>query len=86
MQARRAILDDYQNAALTFANRSKVENDINIRVFNEHLGDTDKVAATLDDFPIEAAGPEASHHDGNAQRRVDDIRAFLDVKPVRVLG
>ncbi len=52
MPLRCAILDDYQNVALTFADWSKVENDLEITVFNDHLGPTDKVIAALGDFPI----------------------------------
>ena len=33
-----AILDDYQNVALKVADWSKVKGDLDIKVFNEHLG------------------------------------------------
>jgi phosphoglycerate dehydrogenase-like enzyme len=52
MPLRCAILDDYQNVALTFADWSKVKGDIEIKVFNEHLGGGDKVVAALADFAI----------------------------------
>ncbi len=38
MPVRCAILDDYQNVALSMADWSKVEGDVEIKVFNEHLG------------------------------------------------
>src|SRR5579863_5320570 len=55
MPLRCAILDDYQNVALSFADWSKVSGDIDIKVFNEHLGSADQVIAALRDFPIVCA-------------------------------
>ena len=52
MPLRCAILDDYQNVALSFADWSKVAGDIDIKVFNEHLGSADHVIAALRGFPI----------------------------------
>ena len=42
MPLRCAILDDYQNVALSMADWSKVAGDLEIKVFNEHLGSPDK--------------------------------------------
>ncbi len=55
MPLRCAILDDYQNVALTMADWSKVAGDIDITVFNDHLGSADKVVAALKDFAIVCA-------------------------------
>ena len=55
MPLRCAILDDYQNVALSFADWSKVSGDIDIKVFNEHLGNADQVIAALKDFAIVCA-------------------------------
>jgi phosphoglycerate dehydrogenase-like enzyme len=55
MPVRCAILDDYQNVALSFADWSKVSGDLEIKVFNEHLGSADQVIAALKDFPIVCA-------------------------------
>ena len=55
MPLRCAILDDYQNVALTFADWSKVKADVEIKVFNEHLGSADKVVAALQGFAIVCA-------------------------------
>jgi phosphoglycerate dehydrogenase-like enzyme len=55
MRPRCAILDDYQDVALSMADWSKVANDIEIKVFNEHLGSADKVVAALKDFAIVCA-------------------------------
>ena len=55
MPLRCAILDDYQNVALTMADWSKVKGDIEIKVFNEHLGCPDHVVAALQGFAIVCA-------------------------------
>ena len=55
MPLRCAILDDYQNVALTMADWSKVAGDIDITVFNDHLGAADNVVAALKDFAIVCA-------------------------------
>ena len=54
MTLRCAILDDYQNVALSMADWSKVANDIEIQVFNEHLGAADEVVAALHGFASSA--------------------------------
>jgi phosphoglycerate dehydrogenase-like enzyme len=55
MPLRCAILDDYQNVALTMADWSKVEADVELKVFKEHLGAADEVVAALKDFAIVCA-------------------------------
>ena len=50
-----AILDDYQNIALSMADWSKVSGDLEIKVFNAHLGAADKVIAALQGFEIVCA-------------------------------
>jgi phosphoglycerate dehydrogenase-like enzyme len=55
MPFRCAILDDYQNVALSFADWSQVSGDLEIKVFNEHLGTADQVIAALEGFPIVCA-------------------------------
>jgi D-3-phosphoglycerate dehydrogenase len=55
MPLRCAILDDYQNVALSMADRSKLDAEIEITVFNEHLGSADKVIAALKGFAIVCA-------------------------------
>jgi phosphoglycerate dehydrogenase-like enzyme len=52
MVLRCAILDDYQNVALKLADWPKVKGDIEVKVFNEHLGGADKVIAALQGFQI----------------------------------
>lgn len=50
-----AILDDYQNVALSAADWSRVSGDLDIKVFNAHLGAADNVIATLQGFDIVCA-------------------------------
>ena len=50
-----AILDDYQNVALSAADWSKVSGDLEIEVFNAHLGAAEKVIAELQGFDIVCA-------------------------------
>jgi phosphoglycerate dehydrogenase-like enzyme len=55
MPVRCAILDDYQNVALSFADWSKVSGNVAIKVFNEHLGNADQVIDALKEFAIVCA-------------------------------
>jgi D-3-phosphoglycerate dehydrogenase len=52
MPMRCAILDDYQNVALKLADWSKIAKDVEVKVFNAPIGDTDAVIRTLNDFEI----------------------------------
>jgi len=51
-QIRIAILDDYQNVALSMADWSALNERAMITVFNDHLDSTDAVAARLQPFDI----------------------------------
>jgi phosphoglycerate dehydrogenase-like enzyme len=52
MAHRCAILDDYQNIALSSADWSPIKGEVDIKAFNAHLGGPDKVIAALQDFDI----------------------------------
>ena len=52
MTIRCAILDDYQDVALKLADWDKVKDRVEIKVFREHLGGSDKVIAALQGFEI----------------------------------
>jgi phosphoglycerate dehydrogenase-like enzyme len=47
-----AILDDYQNVALTMADWSRVESKADITVFTDHVGEPDAVVARLQPFDV----------------------------------
>jgi phosphoglycerate dehydrogenase-like enzyme len=54
MAYRCAILDDYQNVAMSLGDWSQVSKDVEVKVFNTPIGDNDKVVAALQDFDIVA--------------------------------
>jgi phosphoglycerate dehydrogenase-like enzyme len=47
-----AVLDDYQNVALSMANWSVLDGQATVTVFNDHFPDTDAVVAGLQPFDI----------------------------------
>ena len=49
---RAAILDDYQNCALTLADWSSIAKDVEVKVFTKPIGDDDAVIKTLQGFAI----------------------------------
>lgn len=49
---RAAILDDYQNCALTLADWSSISKDVEVKVFTKPIGDDDAVIKTLQGFAI----------------------------------
>jgi D-3-phosphoglycerate dehydrogenase len=49
---RAAILDDYQNCALTLADWSSIEKDVEVKVFTKPIGDDDAVIKALQGFAI----------------------------------
>jgi len=55
MAVRCAILDDYQDVALKSGDWSKLRGDVDIKVFNEHLGSAANVVAALQGFAIVVA-------------------------------
>jgi phosphoglycerate dehydrogenase-like enzyme len=52
MRYRCAVLDDYQNVALKLANWSKISGDVDVTVFDKHLGGPDEVHRALEEFHI----------------------------------
>src|SRR5579884_1945635 len=70
MAVRCAILDDYQNIALQVADWSKIKGDVELTVFNQHLGGSDKVVAALQDFEIVVAMRERT---GFPRRVIDAL-------------
>jgi D-3-phosphoglycerate dehydrogenase len=80
MAVRCAILDDYQNVVLKVADWSKVKGDVEITVFNEHLGSADQVVAALKGFAIVVAMRERT----GFPRRV--IEALPDLKLLITTG
>ena len=77
MPVRCAILDDYQNVALSFADWSKVSGDMEIKVFNEHLGTADQIIAALKGFPIVCAMRERTPFPRSVIDALPELRLLI---------
>ena len=72
-----AILDDYQNIALKMADWSKVTNDVDINVFNEHLGGADAVVKALQGFSIVSAMRERTAFPRAVIEKLPDLKLLM---------
>src|SRR5271154_7292152 len=77
MAVRCAILDDYQNVALKSADWSKVKGDLDIKVFNEHLGGPDNVIAALKGFQIVVAMRERTGFPRKVIEALPDLKLLI---------
>ncbi len=77
MAVRCAILDDYQNVALKSADWSKVKADVEIKVFNEHLGAGQSVIAALKDFAIIIAMRERTAFPGAVIEALPNLKLLI---------
>ena len=77
MTLRCAILDDYQNAALAMADWSKVTGDIDIKVFDRHLGSADNVVAALQGFAVVCAMRERTAFPRTVIERLPDLKLLI---------
>ncbi|HMK69444.1 MAG TPA: D-2-hydroxyacid dehydrogenase family protein [Xanthobacteraceae bacterium] len=77
MPLRCAILDDYQNVALSMADWSKVKDDVEIKVFNEHLGSQDRVVTALKGFAIVCAMRERTAFPRAVIEALPDLRLLI---------
>jgi phosphoglycerate dehydrogenase-like enzyme len=77
MAIRCAILDDYQNVALTLADWSTVRGDVDIKVFNEHIGGADQVAAALQGFAIVCAMRERTAFPRAVIEALPDLKLLI---------
>lgn len=81
-----AILDDYQSAALPSANWGGLGDDMEIHVFNKHLGnDQDTIAKTLEPFDILIAMRERTPFPGELIERLPNLK-FLVTTGMRNLA
>jgi D-3-phosphoglycerate dehydrogenase len=72
-----AILDDYQNIALKMADWSKVENDLDIKVFNQHLGGPDEVVKALQGYSIVSAMRERTGFPRAVIEKLPDLKLLM---------
>src|SRR5919108_3871461 len=72
-----AILDDYQDVTLKVADWSKVKGDLDIKVFNEHLGGPDNVVKALQDFEVVCAMRERTGFPRAVIEKLPDLRLLI---------
>ena len=72
-----AILDDYQNVALKIADWSKVAGDLDIKVFNEHLGSQENVVKALQGFDIVCAMRERTAFPRAVIEKLPDLKLLI---------
>jgi D-3-phosphoglycerate dehydrogenase len=72
-----AILDDYQNVALQMGDWSSVAADLEIKVFNSHLGSAESVVAALQGFPIVVAMRERTAFPRTVIEKLPDLRLLI---------
>ena len=72
-----AILDDYQNIALTAADWGSLAKDAEIVSFTDHLSDEDQVAARLKDFEIICAMRERTPFTGSLMAKLPNLKLLV---------
>src|SRR6266849_7153839 len=77
MRYRCAVLDDYQNVALSLADWSKVSGDVDIKVFNEPFKSTDEVHRALQGFHIIAMMRERTPFLRNTIEALPDLKLLI---------
>jgi phosphoglycerate dehydrogenase-like enzyme len=77
MNLRLAILDDYQNVALSSADWSKVSSDVQIEVFQDHLDDEKAVSERLKDFAIVCIMRERTPFTRSLIQRLPDLKLLV---------
>ena len=77
MAVRCAILDDYQNVVLKVADWSKLKGDVEVKVFNQHLGGADKVIAALQGFEIVVAMRERTGFPKQVIEALPDLKLLI---------
>jgi phosphoglycerate dehydrogenase-like enzyme len=76
-RTRCAILDDYQNVALNVTDWSKVAGDLDIKLFNQHLGGADNVIKALQGFPIVCAMRERTAFPRAVIEKLPDLKLLI---------
>lgn len=72
-----AILDDYQNVALSMADWSQVASDVDITVFNKHFTDRAEQVAAFRDFDIVVAMRERTPFDAEMVAALPKLRLLV---------
>lgn len=77
MTYRCAILDDYQNVALKYADWSKVTGDVEVKVFNEPFKSADEVVRALQGFQIVAMMRERTAFPRKTIEALPDLKLLI---------
>jgi phosphoglycerate dehydrogenase-like enzyme len=77
MAYRCAVLDDYQNVALSLADWSQVKGDVEVTVFNQVLGDLNAVAQALQGFHIVCAMRERTPFPRALLEKLPDLKLLV---------
>ncbi|MGB5757005.1 MAG: D-2-hydroxyacid dehydrogenase family protein [Acidimicrobiales bacterium] len=72
-----AILDDYQNVALTSADWSGLDGRVDVAVFNQHITDVEELIATLVDFEIIVAMRERTAFPREVVERLEALELLV---------
>jgi phosphoglycerate dehydrogenase-like enzyme len=72
-----AILDDYQNAALSFADWSPLGGKVAVQVFNDHLADRGALVERLRDFSIVVMIRERTRFDRALIESLPNLRLLI---------
>lgn len=72
-----AILDDYQNVALSMADWSKIEDAADITVFNDHIDGLDEVADRLAPFDVVAIMRERTPFPSELISRLPNLKLLV---------
>jgi D-3-phosphoglycerate dehydrogenase len=77
MPHRCAVLDDYQNIALSMADWSPVKSELDIKIFNEPFGGSEEVLKALQGFPIICAMRERTAFPRQVIEALPDLRLLI---------
>lgn len=77
MRYRCAVLDDYQNAALSVADWSAVTKDIDVTTFDRPLGDVDEIARALQGYAIVCLMRERTKFPRALIERLPDLKLIV---------
>jgi phosphoglycerate dehydrogenase-like enzyme len=76
-----AILDDYQNVALSLGDWASLGSEVEVKVFNEHIADHGKLAAALTDFDIVVAMRERTPFDAALIKALPKLKLLVTTGP-----
>jgi phosphoglycerate dehydrogenase-like enzyme len=78
---RLAILDDYQDVALSLADWSRLEPDVEVQVFSVHIAELDALAAQLQAFEMVVAMRERTPFPQALFERLPNLRLLVSTGP-----